>query len=233
MQLIERSICIMMLVSVAGFLQSDANASDISTYLKMGCKPVQAENKTYIDCTAAGLEKTYSCLEFREVPEYFGSLSPTVPILECLFAPETLPPDSKEYVLHKGCGMLPLYNRYLVYHKEQIHELKNKSDVKRFFYPIDSPEEALAIAALLTESFPLYRVDIPPGYIKMTDKIVPSYAKKTGANFLVRLFDYQCGGCGNHPYFFVNYEVTAEGDLNELSREDVYRDPKEDNRCQD
>jgi len=91
----------------------------------------------------------------------------------------------------------------------------------------------LAFASALSGYFPLYEVAVPSGFVKMADPIVASYSKSSGSNYVVRLFGYHCEGCGAHPYFFVNYEVTTNGDVRELSIENIYRDPKEDNRCQD
>jgi len=206
---------------------------DISPYLELGCKHAQRGERSYVDCTAAQIEKRFSCLELGEVPDYFRSLTPAAPMLECFFEAENISNNESEYVQYKGCGMLPLYSKYLVYYQGEIQELRNKTDVKKFFSPIETPQEALALVSALTGYIPKYEVIIPSGFVKMINQIVPSYTKSNGQNYEVRLFSYKCEGCGNHPYFFVNYEVTRSGDLSELSREDIYRDPKEDNRCQD
>ena len=206
---------------------------DISPYFEMGCKSAQRGERAYIDCTAAQIEKRFSCLELGEVPNYFLSFTPAVPMLECFFVAENIRNNESEYVQYQGCGMLNLYSKYLVYYHGEVKELRNKTDVKNFFSPIETPQEALALASALTGYIPKYEVIIPSGFVKMIDQIVPSYTKSDGRNYQVRLFSYKCEGCGIHPYFFVNYEVTRSGDLNELSRDNIYRNPEEDNRCQD
>lgn len=210
-----------------------SNGVDISHFLEIGCKRVKTEEIAYLDCTSQGIEEKYSCLEINEVPEYFSALTPKVPLVECQFTAEGIRNKESEYVKYNGCGMLSLYSKYLVYYNGETKELKNGGELKKFFAPIESPDEALALASAMTGYIPLFQVSVPPGFVKMTETIIPSYSKSNGKTFEVRLFGYHCEGCGTHPYFFMNYRITSDGDIIELSNEPIYRNPSEDNRCQD
>jgi hypothetical protein len=52
--------------------------------------------------------------------------------------------------------------------------------------------------------------------------IEPSHAEEKDGAFSVHLFNRPICGCGSHPYYAVNYLVSKEGEVTELSRQMVY-----------
>jgi hypothetical protein len=218
---------------------------DIEPILQNGCVRVPAtkegqgaccyEVDAHLDCTQVNFEKKYGCYEVQEVPNYFGGLKPSVPIVECIFE-GNWQGETKDGIQYKGAGMLPIYNKYILFDSSGFKILNNPSEFKKFFVPIESPEEALSFAAALTGSYPLYRIEIPKGY-KREASIISSTYVETPSNqtsgYKVHLFDYKKGGCGPHYFYSIDYVVTAEGDLTEIERQNIWRDPKQDNLCID
>ena len=54
-----------------------------------------------------------------------------------------------------------------------------------------------------------------------------------GDGYLVYLYTYRFCGCGPHPTSVVELRVTRSGEIEALSRQEVFRDPEEDNLCID
>jgi hypothetical protein len=79
----------------------------------------------------------------------------------------------------------------------------------------------------------MYDIKIPPHYVVFVSKIEATYVKQTSEGFRVHLFDYQLCGCGPHPYYAVDYLVTETGEIKEISREEIYKDPMKDGLCVD
>jgi hypothetical protein len=98
---------------------------------------------------------------------------------------------------------------------------------------VDSIDEALAFAVALTGFQPKHDSEVPAGYVRMADEIKTTSVESVDGGFMVRLFGYHCEGCEGHPYFFVDLMVTTDGEVREIRREDVYRNPAEDFICQD
>jgi hypothetical protein len=69
---------------------------------------------------------------------------------------------------------------------------------------------------------PRYDTSVPEGYFSVSSSIEPTYAEESEEGFKVHLFDSEICGCGSHPYYAIEYLVTKDGNVTELSREKVY-----------
>lgn len=132
--------------------------------------------------------------------------------------------------------MIPVFNKYIVFPAAGFKVLNNPSEFRDFFAPIESSQEALSYAAALTGSYPMFRFEIPKGYKREASIIRSTYVEELPGpvgGYQVHLFDYKNGGCGPHYYYSIDYVITIDGTLREIARQNIWRDPKEDNLCVD
>ncbi|MDD2755918.1 MAG: hypothetical protein PHS80_10370 [Methanothrix sp.] len=147
------------------------------------------------------------------------NLSPQLPIVECLHLSEDY--NSQEGILREGC-MMPLFRKYIVMQGDEFKLIESIEDFRSIFAPVETKEEALAFAVALTSSLPRYDTSVPENYFPVSSPITPTYAKETEGGYLVHLFDKEICGCGSHPYYAIDYLVTRDGNVTELSREEVF-----------
>jgi len=118
--------------------------------------------------------------------------------------------------------MMPLFRRYIAKQGEEFKLIESIEDFRSIFAPVETKEEALAFAVALTSSLPRYDTSVPEDYFPVSSSITPTYAKETEGGYMVHLFDSEICGCGSHPYYAIDYLVTRDGNVTELSREKVY-----------
>lgn len=210
---------------------------DITLMLQNGCKQVPEKkdccgtNLAHLDCSEAGLEAKWSCTIVEASPE-LAALFPKLPLAECEFEANWGKPTN-DGILYLGCGMLPVYRKYIVFRNESFKIINNQAEFKKLFAPVESADEALAFAIALTKSEVRSDVQVPEGFVAESKDLTPTYVREVEGGYKVRLFGYNCSGCGPHHYFAMEYLVTKDGDVREISRENLYRDPKEDHLCVD
>lgn len=215
----------------------DRSKVDITPFLQNGCKQIEAYSNgcgmvdAHIDCSAAGLEEKWNC-GMVEVPSELSALNPKIPLMECKFYDNWEKP-TREGIVYLGCGMLLVYRKYVVFKDNKFQLVSSGEEFKQLFAPVENEQEALAFAMAFTTSHPEPKIEIPEAFIREAATITPTHVEATEGGYNVHLFNYNCEGCGPHQYYAVDYLVTRDGDVTETSREDIYRDPKEDNLCID
>jgi hypothetical protein len=147
------------------------------------------------------------------------NLSPQLPIVECLYLSEDY--NSQEGILREGC-MMPLFRKYIIKQDDEFKLIESIEDFRSIFAPVETKEEALAFAVALTSSLPRYDTSVPEDYFLVPSSITPTYVKETEGGYLVHLFESELCGCGSHPYYAIDYLVTGDGNVTELSREEVF-----------
>jgi hypothetical protein len=205
-----------------------------SQFQELGCKEVESRpgEVPRLDCSASEQMKAFSCWRIEHVPEPLHGLKPRPPLVQCVvWAEESLPKEG--VLLSEGCGMLPIYINYVVLIDDQPRLISTREAFQKIFAPVENGDEAIAFAAALSGNYPRTKIEIPSGYLQMSDDLKPTFAIKEGDGFKVRLFGFQCEGCAEHPYYFIEYQVTNEGKVIQLIRKDIYRNPLDDGRCMD
>ncbi|HIQ49879.1 MAG TPA: hypothetical protein EYH56_01650 [Nanoarchaeota archaeon] len=130
---------------------------------------------------------------------------------------------SEEGIIGKGC-LRPVFNKYIIWNNGTFAVIRNKEEFKKFFAPIETPEEALSFAIAITGSYPKYDINISKNdFVILAPVIKGTYVKEVSNGFKVHLFDYQLCGCGYHPHYTVDYLVTKTGDIKEISRQVIYK----------
>ena len=196
-----------------------------------GCE--RFDRGPYLNCSEPDIQRTFQCAQVREANLALRNLTPYHPLIECDVESKQNLISQNQAMFGRGCGMFSLYGRYIMYNGEQYAVIQNATDFRNIFAPVDSEAEALAFAAAISGYEPKYDGNVPHGYVPMANEIRPTSVEKNDRGYKVRLFGYQCEGCGPHPYYFVDFQVTFKGDVVMLSRENVYRDPTKDDLCQD
>jgi hypothetical protein len=211
-----------------GLLNVSAAVTDASAFIQAGC--IDTGNG-WLNCSSIGLEERFSC-ESIQVPNDLGGLSPKVPIVECNALVENWTDEETAGIVREGC-LQPIYRKYLIIEDGEYRLIGTKDEFINFFAPVESPEEALAFAVALTNSHANYNITIPEDYTTFVSKIRTTYVEKTDAGFNVHLFLSQICGCGNHPYYSVDYTVTQVGWGNITSSEKIFENPAMSNMCID
>ena len=208
-------------------LNVTAAATDSSAFIEAGC--IDPGNGR-LNCSSIGLEEKFSCEEVR-VPDNLGGLSPKVPIVECnvLIKNQT---DDNAGIVREGC-LWPLFRKYVIIEDGEYKIIGTKEEFIQFFAPVESPEEALAFAVALTNSYAVYNLTIPSNYNVFVSKIRTTYVEETDIGFKVHLFFSQSCGCGNHPYYSIDYLVNNSGEIKETSSEKIYENPEFAGLCVD
>jgi hypothetical protein len=204
-----------------------ADASLSSEFLNSGC----AIDGYRLNCSGPGLEERFGCFEIANASEALEGLDPQLPIVECYSRVIDGGDRSRDGgsdggsdqngMVRVGC-MLPAYRDYIIAIDGDFRPIKSKEEFAALFAPVQSPEEAMAFAIALTDSFPLYDRVAPEGYFPVSPAATPSSAEEKDGSFVVHLFDRPICGCSTHPYYAVDYLITKEGNVTELSRRMVY-----------
>lgn len=236
-------------VSETTLYAEDAHLQDLSVniepILTNGCIRVPAHKEgegqccreipAHLDCSQLGIEKQYGCAPVQDVPNYLGGLHPAVPIVECVFYGEW-GKETNDGIRYLGAGMIPVYNKYIVFPTNGFIVLNNPNEFKTYFAPIESPQEALSYVAALTGSYPMFHIELPKGFKREASSITSTFVHVLPGpigGYEVHLFDRSRGGCGPHHYYSIDYLVGLDGTLKELKRQNIWRNPKDDNLCVD
>ena len=215
------------IITDSGSLDVNAAATDASAFIRAGC--IDTGNGR-LDCSSIGLEDNFSCQEIMAQYD-LGGLSPKVPIVACNVL---LKDDGMDKgIVRQGC-LYPMYRRYIIIDEGKYRPIEDKEGFIQYFAPVESPEEALAFAVALTNSRAAHNMTLPEGnMIYSVSSIRTTYVERIDAGFKVHLFYQQFCGCGNHPYFSIDYAVTRDGEVNEISSEKIYENPELFGLCVD
>ncbi len=203
-------VCTLICGSMASSIQNDSNA-----FIEAGCL---AEDFS-LNCDDLGLGERFSCMRIINASPALENLSPQLPIVECLYLSEDY--NSQEGILREGC-MMPLFRKYIIKQGDEFKLIESIEDFRSIFAPVETKEEALDFGVALTSSLPRYDTSVPEDYYQVSSSIRPTYAKETEGGYLVHLFESELCGCGSHPYYAIDYLVTRDGNVTELSREEVF-----------
>jgi len=111
--------------------------------------------------------------------------------------------------------------------------LAKQDDLKKYFAPIESKEEALSYAIVSTGLEPRYKIDVKKDFRVFVDTLYSTYSKVSGSGYEVSLFHYQLFGCGPHSHLMHRIFVGKDGEIKELESIKIYEDPEEDDLCVD
>lgn len=190
---------------------------DSGAFTDAGC----ISDGSALNCSSIGLDSQFNCSMIYNASDALGGLSPKLPIAECIVYDYSGGYSQDEGVIQEGC-MLPSYVKYIVLDDGEFRLIGTRDEFVSLFAPVDTPEEALSFAVALTGSSPIYDTAPPEGYFPVASEIKPTYVEESDGGFKVHLFDMDICGCGTHPYYAVDYLVTREGNVTEISRQEAF-----------
>ncbi len=206
-------------------------------FIAISCNQVKIQNgkevrlteiPLYIETTDYAIIKgSFKLQEVQRADILLGSLTPKHPL-----AYGVNYSASDEVLFRQGC--LSPYG-YSIVLKDSIgfHLIRNKADLKKYFAPIETKEEAISYAYAATGLKPQYQFDIKPEYRTFTKTFKTTNSFESEDGFEVNLFDYIMCGCGPHTHLMITFIVKKNGDINLKETQKLYEDPKEDGLCVD
>ena len=198
---------------------------DVAPFLALGCKQLPY----YLDCAGSEAVKAIGCQNLTPASEYLGALSPALGLAQC----DVTDPQGKQTgIIQTGCR-LPYYRRYVVAEGGKATLIRSAAEFTARFAPVETPDEALAFAVALTKAVPRTTIELPPDAAVKVATIEPTYVETTPEGYRVHLFDYVGCGCGPHDHQVVDFLVTRDGQLRQLSRAAIYDVPSERALCVD
>jgi len=214
-------------------------AMDFGVFENVGCSPDQyGFRRCEINSPLADL----GCTQIRKPSNLLGALDPSYPVTLCLVIPDlnTEEPGTEnarmlaegKYFFNIG-GIVPTYVRYVISRDNQFELIETEDEFRSVFAPITAPDEALSYALAVRDLLAFYNLEIDPKYQYFVDEIEDTYVEEKAGGYLVHLFFYEVFGCGPHLTYAVDVEVTTQGNVKEISREAIYKDPSEDDLCVD
>lgn len=161
------------------------------------------------------------CDEIQGPGFYLGGLQPAYPVVECIHESDD-PPD--QVYFRQVPGLDQRYRSFAIYQEGIYRLLIKRSEFKAAFAPVESAEEALSYAMAMTSLAARNDLDAQAEIEYLVEKIEETHVVETPEGYLVYLFDGdQQMGCDQHPFYAVTALVTRAGEVQEVSREEVYR----------
>ncbi len=182
----------------------------------------------------------FGCNEIQAPSSMLGGLEPSYPIAICAFqyipgeGTEELEAviESGQFFYYTG-GLFGTYIRYIIYQNGEFVLLKTEEDLRKLFAPIESPEEALSYVMAAKNLSANYGIQYDPAYEYEVDTIEDTYVINDTDGYLVHLFYDQAFGCGPHWISEVDVHVSVEGNIEERSSRQLFRNPDLDDVCFD
>ncbi len=182
----------------------------------------------------------FGCDEIQAPSSLIGGLEPAYPIAIC--AIQSMPGeeteelaaeiDSGQFFYYTG-GLFGSYVRYIIYQNGEFVLLKTEEDLRKLFAPIESPDESLSYVLAAKNLSAYYGLHYDPTYEYEVDTIEDTYVTPDADGYLVHLFHDQAFGCGPHWISEVDVHVSVEGNIEERSSRQIFRDPDLDELCVD
>ena len=186
------------------------------------------------------LSATFDCNEIQAPSNLIGGLEPSYPIAICAIqyrpgeTTEELAAEieNEQFFYYTG-GLFGSYIRYLIYQDGEFVLLKTEEDLRKRFAPIESPEEALSYILAAKNLSAYYGLQYDPAYEYEVNTIEDTYVTPDTHGYLIHLFYDQTFGCGPHWISEVDVHVSVEGNLEERSSRQIFRNPDLDELCVD
>ncbi len=206
-------------------------------FIAISCKQVNIQNGKEVRLTEiplyietsdyALIKESFNLHEVQRADLLLGSLTPKYPLAYGVFFSR-----SEEVLFRQGC--LSPYG-YCIVLKDTLgfHLIKNKADLKKYYAPIETKEEAISYAYAFSGLKPRYDFDIKPEFRTFTKTFKTTNAIESDEGYEVNLFDYIMCGCGPHTHLMISFMVKKTGDIYLKETQKLYEDPNEDGLCVD
>lgn len=209
---------------------------DFSPFESLGCNKLSGSH--WYECRENSLAFKIGCTSLAE-NKLLGGLTPNYPIADCgYFFPEKEPLEGVDVPTTECFSATVMINgtscsRQIIFKDDTYLLIKNFDDFKTLFAPVESPEEALAFALITGDYSAEYGQTKKDSYIYYVQKLEDTFIDKVIGGYIVHIFYTPVIGCGPFETESVELKVTYDGDVEEIDRYPVYRDPSQDTVCVD
>ncbi len=209
--------------------------SDLTVFEAGGC-PRDEYGGNY--CNPISPVGVSGCTLIYEPPELTGGLDPSFPLATCHVQESKMNAGTRAEVeggkyLREVFGALHGYIRYVIYRDGRYVPIKTTEEFQAIFAPITSKEEALSYVLALTNLSAYYGLEYHEGYEYKADVIEDAKVTRTLSGYHLHLFSYERLGCGQHWTSAVEVNLTRQGVIEEVSRREIFRDPRQEGNCAD
>lgn len=186
-------------------------------------------------CTPVPAAEPLGCSSLFAQP-LFGGLTPRYPIIVCRLSRPGLPPWEDpipgECVYYNGGLQISCY-QYIIYKDDHYQRIDTMDAFRRFFAPVDSPEEALEFALSSGDYEALYGQKKDRDLIYSARQFEDTYVRTDPDGYTVQLFYTPIFGCGPFVTEAVEIKVTYDGLTSVINRFPLYHNPEHDQFCVD
>jgi hypothetical protein len=185
-------------------------AVDIKPFNEAGCS---GENLYVMECAEGSPIHALGC-DFLRVEPLFGGVEPPYPVATCLRREESgEPPDPSSFKM-TGC-LMPLYQSFLIALDGEFRLVSDADDFQAYFAPIESEDEALSYAQMVTGLSAVYgrEVQPEPAFSYRVYRLEDTHVVETEGGYIVNLFsgpEPNCG-CGIHTFYQHEVMVYMDG----------------------
>lgn len=203
---------------------------DFSPFEKAGCSS-NGSGKWY-ECSSKSPLFKLGCNSIIREP-FLGGITPSYPIVGCYRMLTEFTSDDECIEIEDRLAWVACY-QYVIFKEGNYQILRNMDEIRAAFAPVDSSEEALAFALLSNSDYSVqYGQTRKDNFVYYVQKIEDTYVETDSKGYIVHLFETRTIGCGPFDTNAVEVKVSRDGQVEEVSRFPVYRDPSEDGLCVD
>lgn len=209
---------------------------DFSPFENAGCLP--REGSIYY-CDKESNLYNLGCDQIKPASDLLGGFDPPLPIAVCLYLPLEHGEQGNLYDLPEGeyfynaGGLYPILQRYIILKDDEFLVVKYLGDLQNFFAPIESKNEALSFTLAAKRIFAAYDQKVNKDYEYYVDTLEDSFVEEIDGGYLVHAFAYNFYGCGYHYTYAIEINVDLLGNMDEINRSEIFKDPDEDDLCRD
>ncbi len=140
-------------------------------------------------------------------------------------------PEGEYFFMSGGLGQV--FFRYVILQEDKFVLIKTESEFREIFAPIETKEEALGYVKAVTGLRDYYGLEFNPEYQYFVNNLEDTHVEITKDGYLVNLYYNEAFGCGPHPTYNVDFQVTSQGYIQQMGTEKVFTDPSQDEMCVD
>lgn len=205
---------------------------ELSPFENIGC--IWKTNSEAV-CNQDSIPQKMGCDTLTKPSDYLDLLSPESEFMICSYRADlTHKNDDQDLkgLWDSGCKT-PWKQRLLVYTNGDYLLISDREDLKYYFAPITTAEQALGYAIAATGAEAKYDLENLKGYRILTDNLQETTVQTVEGGFEVVLFRYLACGCGPHTTFMQTIKVTSSGDIEFVRSTSAFENPQEDDLCVD
>lgn len=224
------------LPQLISYAEPEWPAVNTDVFLELGCSFL-SERYAYYKCALEALEPL-QCTHLGTADPRWRGVTPAYPIVECFVTFSDPYPNEPPKVTisdetldelmagkridEYGTWSAWVNVRYLTHQNGEFVVLKDAADAQQAFAPIESPQEALSYALLLTRLYAFYHEPLEATYEYFSDTVEDSHVVERDGGYDVLLYHYEPQDCTPYRYSTQWVSVSTAGEIELQPQEPIY-----------